>query len=237
MLFPVGINAKVKKQTTRKPATTSRAHHDGSKKQAAPSEKSLCPDENHPHMIDLGLPSGTKWACCNVGAKSPTDYGDHFAWGETETKSDYSWGTYKWSNDYYELTKYCTDIDLGFVDNKPELDLDDDAAYVNWGSGWRMPSREQLEELHANCTSKWTKINGVRGYLLKSKRNGASLFLPAAGVRPGSSLEYAGSVGDYWSRTLETNDPQNAFSLEGLDVTSNNGDRSDGRSVRAVCVP
>ena len=131
--------------------------------------------------VDLGLPSGTLWATMNVGANRPEDYGDCFAWGETKPKQSYDWGTYKWCNGAYDKqTKYCTRSDYGKVDNKTELDLADDAAYVNWGAQWRMPSKAQQDELRAECKWQWTTRNGVNGYLVTSKRNSASVFLPAA---------------------------------------------------------
>ena len=101
----------------------------------------LCPDDNHPHMIDLGLSDGSLWACCNVGAETPEESGDYFAWGETSPKENYSWESYKWCDgSMYNLKKYNYDIGFGIVDNKLELDLEDDAAYVNWGSKWIMPN-------------------------------------------------------------------------------------------------
>ena len=103
--------------------------------------------------VDLGLPSGLKWAVCNVGADSPEGYGFYFAWGETETKSRYSWNTYKWCNgSYYTQTKYCTNSSYGTVDNKTTLDLSDDAARANWGGSWRMPTKAEQDELRNNCT-------------------------------------------------------------------------------------
>ena len=95
--------------------------------------------------VDLGLPSGTLWATCNVGASSPEEYGDYFAWGETEPKNDYNWSTYKYcKGSSTTMTKYCTSSSYGTVDNKTELEPSDDAATVNWGSNWQMPSLEQL---------------------------------------------------------------------------------------------
>ena len=195
--------------------------------------------------VDLGLPSGTLWATMNVGANSPEDYGDYFAWGETTPKSVYDWSTYKWCNGSSDtMTKYCTISSYGyngFTDNKTELDPEDDAAYVNWGPEWRMPSYDQIQELQNNCTSKWTTRNGVKGRLFTSKKNGASVFLLAAGYRWGGELYGAGSDGDYWSRTLDADYPRYAFSLYfgSGDVTwySLAWNRSLGRSVRAVRVP
>ena len=199
-------------------------------------------DDGHDY-IDLGLPSGTQWATMNVGASSPEDYGDYFAWGETAPKDVYDWSTYKWCNgDYNQLTKYCTSGDYGyngFTDEKTELDPEDDAATVAWGAEWRTPSLEQIQELRDNCTSEWTTRNGVNGRLFTSNINGASLFLPAAGWRWLSSLYYAGTWGNYWSRTLDSGGPSLAFYL---DFYSGSVDwygsyRYYGRSVRAVRVP
>ncbi|MBQ3324200.1 MAG: hypothetical protein IJG81_05090 [Muribaculaceae bacterium] len=193
--------------------------------------------------VDLGLPSGTLWATMNVGANNPEDYGDYFAWGETTPKEVYNWSTYKWCNGSSDtMTKYCTNSSYGyngFVDNKMELDIEDDAATANWGSQWRMPSREQFQELINNCTSEWTTRNGVNGRLFTSKHNGASLFLPADGSREGNELSYAGSAGGYWSRTLcHVQYSYFAEALligsEYLDLESIMQERLRGRGIRAV---
>ena len=160
-------------------------------------------DKSPAQAIDLGLPSGTLWASCNVGATKPEEYGLYFAWGETkgytsDTSDGHSfdWANYKWCNgSSSSLTKY------NRSDGKKELDLEDDAAYVNWGSNWRMPSLDQIEELIDNCNWEWTALNGVYGRKATSKKNGKSIFLPAAGGREMSSLGYAGESGLYWSRT------------------------------------
>ena len=175
----------------------------------------VTPPDNH-EWVDLGLPSGTLWATCNVGANSPEDYGDYFAWGETAPKDYYDWSTYKWCNGAYNtLTKYCANSSYGyngFTDGKTELDPEDDAAYVNWGSSWRMPTTDQRRELIDNCTSEWTTVNGVNGRLFTGP-NGNTLFLPAAGYRWYESLYRAGSYGYYWSRTLYSDDPSDAYYL------------------------
>ena len=125
--------------------------------------------------VDLGLPSGMKWASCNVGADKPEDYGNYYAWGEVLPKEDYSWITYKYANgDYNKLTKYCNDAsdgDNGFTDNKTTLDPEDDAAHVNWGGSWRMPTYAEWDELQSNCTWTWTTQNGINGYQVASKTN------------------------------------------------------------------
>ena len=156
--------------------------------------------------VDLGLPSGTLWATCNVGASKPEEYGDYFAWGETEPKNDYSWSTYKYcQGTETTMTKYCTESYYGTVDNKTELEPSDDAATANWGSGWQMPSIEQCKELYSSSytTTTWTTFNGKYGRKITSKSNGNSIFLPAAGYRFDTSLSNAGS-GYCWSRSLDT---------------------------------
>lgn len=203
--------------------------------------QSQTPDPVEGDWVDLGLPSGTIWATRNVGASAPEDYGDYFAWGESAPKSYYDWSTYKWCNDSYTMTKYCTDSSYGyngFVDNKTELDPEDDAAYVNWGPSWRMPTTEQQRELYEKCTSVWTTQNGVSGRLFTGP-NGNSLFLPAAGYRWNESLYLVGSRGDYWSRTLSSGYPGRAYGLYFYSgsVYWGSSYRSSGLTVRAVRVP
>ena len=195
--------------------------------------------ENGHEYVDLGL--SVKWATCNVGANSPEDYGDYFAWGETEPKTTYSWSTYKYCNGTYKtITKYCTKSSYGTVDNKTTLELSDDAAHVNWGGKWRMPTRAEQDELRDtnNCTWTWTTQNGVKGYKVTSKKNGNSIFLPAAGSRDDDYLFDAGSGGGYWSSSLNTSE-SNFASIVGFDSSNENlyygSNRHYGRSVRAVC--
>ncbi len=164
--------------------------------------------------VDLGLPSGTLWATCNVGASAPEEYGDYFAWGETVPKSNYNLETYKWYNSTSDkLTKYCTDDKYGTVDYKTELEPADDAATVNWGAGACMPSLEQIQELLDNCSWQWTQRNGVYGQL-GTGPNGNIIFLPAAGGRWRESLDEVGSWGYYLSRTLYPRDSYGAYNLE-----------------------
>ena len=191
--------------------------------------------------VDLGLPSGTLWATCNVGASVPEQFGDYFAWGETAPKDRYDWINYKWCNgDRYSLTKYCNDSSLGIVDNKTELDPEDDAAFVNWGPSWRTPTEDQIRELVQRCNWTWTTVNGVRGNLVTG-RNGKSIFLPAAGKIGGNSNYSAGTSGYYWSLTLDTSSGP-AFG-HGLDFTQAGhvgyfgGHRCKGCTVRPVRVP
>ena len=146
-----------------------------------------------PEAVDLGL--SVKWATFNVGATSPEDYGDYFAWGETEPKETYSWATYKWGTSS-NLTKYNT------TDGKTTLDLEDDAAKVLWGGYWRMPSKEEVDELTQQCTWIWTTHNNVNGYKVTGP-NGNSIFLPAAGYKGAGPTYPAGEDGLYWTSTLE----------------------------------
>ena len=125
-----------------------------------------CPDNNHPHMIDLGLPSGTKWACCNVGASKPEDYGGYYAWGETEEKDVYSYETYIYGyNEYIGLDISGTNYDV---------------AHVKWGVSWKMPTTEDFKELIDNCTYIWTQQDGTEGSKFTGN-NGNSIFIPDAG--------------------------------------------------------
>ena len=168
--------------------------------------------------VDLGLPSGLRWATCNVGASSPTAYGNYYAWGETTTKATYNESTYTYTG------------------NQTTLPSSADAATANWGIGWRMPTQSEMQELLDNCTYTWTTQNGVNGRLFTGP-NGNSIFLPAAGYRDVSSLYYAGSGGYYWSSSLNSSYTYRAWSLHfnsGYCFMNDYG-RCYGQSVRAVC--
>lgn len=163
------------------------------------------------NAVDLGL--SVKWACCNVGATRPEEYGGYYAWGETEEKSHYDWDTYKWCNGGYNtMTKYCTDIDYGTVDNKRVLDPADDVAHVKWGGSWRMPTFDEIDELINECNWQWTSLNGVNGYRVTGP-NGNSIFLPAAGCRYGTELNFRGAYGHYWSSSLSDYSCDVAYNL------------------------
>jgi len=197
-------------------------------------KETTCPDANHPHMIDLGI--GTMWACCNVGASSPEQYGNYYAWGETQPKSVYNWDTYRYGSDYDELTKYCTKSSYGRVDNKTVLDASDDAATANWGAPWRMPTLAECQDLVNKCSSEWTTVNGVYGRKFTGP-NGGTIFLPAAGNHWGGELLSAGSHGDYWSSALGEGDPGYAYYLSfgsGYAGWGYYNRRFGGRSVRPV---
>jgi uncharacterized protein (TIGR02145 family) len=175
----------------------------------------------------------------NVGANSPEDYGDYFAWGETTPKSTYNWSTYKWCKGSIDTqTKYCADSEYGTVDNKTILELSDDAANANWGADWRMPTKAELDELRntSYTTWTWTTLNGVKGNKVTSKVNGNSIFLPAAGYRYNSDLSNAGSNGDYWSSSLNTSNSDGAYYLNFASGSGNisSCNRYLGLSVRPV---
>ena len=149
---------------------------------------SSCPDNNHPHAVDLGLPSGTKWACCNVGERTPVGIGLFFAWGETTgyalgSGHKFNWRNYKWcvGSDRDKITKYNIDswrFDNPYYDGKTRLESVDDAAHVNWGGSWKTPNDTQMQELLDNTTHKSTIVNGVKGRLMTSTKNGKRIFLP-----------------------------------------------------------
>ena len=193
--------------------------------------------------VDLGL--SVKWASFNLGAFAPEEYGDYFAWGETEPKEDYSWSTYKWcmNGSYSQLTKYCYNSSYGyngFTDNKYTLDPEDDAAAVNWGGSWRMPTKAEQDELRSECTWTWTTLNGVKGMKVTSNKEGYTnkwIFLPAAGDRGGTSLFNAGSYGFSWSSSLHTYYPFYAYNVYfNSDIVDwgNYYGRCGGQSVRPV---
>ena len=177
--------------------------------------------------VDLGL--SVKWASVNIGANKPEEYGDYFAWGETETKSQYGYSTYKWlQGKYYTLTKYNTDYDYGnVIDNKIVLDKEDDAAVANWGGNWRMPTDAECVELCNNTI--WEEItqNGVKGMKVTSTKNGNSIFLPIAGSYTHYGFDAESYI--YWSSSLYPSNPENAYIIGGKK------DRTIGGSIRPVC--
>lgn len=194
-----------------------------------------CPDDHHPHAIDLGLPSGTKWCCCNVGASTPEGYGGYYAWGETSTKSVYHWNTYKYWNDKdgdgYVDSGECTNIGSDIAGTGY------DAATVNMGAPWRMPTTAQQQELINICSRQWTQQNGVNGTLVTGP-NGGQVFLPAAGNRWRGELNDAGSYGYYWSSSLYPNTGDYACNLYFSSYYWRwyDSGRCYGFSVRPVCV-
>lgn len=234
---------------------------------------------NGHEYVDLGLPSGLKWATCNLGAENPEDYGYYYAWGATEPQDVYDYvhcpfqtqNTESYSSQ--KFTKYLGSTSSSYKDPsatdanalKTVLDPEDDAAHVNWGGDWRMPTKEEQDELRENCYWKWVpSYNGksVNGYIVYKVKDSADkgkmtnnnnnssyspvgsysvsdphLFLPAAGYRYGSSLDYAGSYGNCWSSSLNSSDPSSACGLgfnSGVVGWRSHG-RRYGQSVRPVC--
>lgn len=169
--------------------------------------------------VDLGLPSGIKWASCNVGAEKPEDNGNYYAWGEVVPKEEYEWSTYKYGIGEQQLTKYCND-----------------AAYVNWGNGWRMPTDAEWTELRSNCS--WTAIRGV-GYQATSNINGNSIFFPAAGYIAGTRPTYSDGWCDYLSLMLDVSNPSKVIyfraNTNGGGHATSSYPRYRGMSVRPVC--
>jgi len=183
--------------------------------------------------VDLGLPSGTKWANMNVGATTPEGYGGYFAWGETEDKATYSWGTYQYSKD--GTKNDLVHIGVEIVGTKY------DAAYMKWGGNWRMPTKEQIMELLEKCSKEWATLNGIGGVLLKGP-NGKTIFLPAAGEKK-ESLSGQGTSGDYWSGSNKTTEFEDSYQLsfhhytspeESITTSCTDGGRYRGKSIRAV---
>lgn len=183
-----------------------------------------------------------------MAATKPEESGDYYAWGEVETKTDYSWSTYKWCNGSdYTLTKYCNNSDYGnegFTDTLTVLTPEDDIAHVKWGGSWRMPTKAEQDELRNNCTWTWysggnTEFNGIAGYKVTSNREGytdQSIFLPVAGCYSGTG--FGGVFGDYWSSSLNTDIPYHAYYLyfdSGVVSFYDIWNRYTGRSVRPVC--
>lgn len=203
--------------------------------------------------VDLGLPSGTMWATYNVGATKPTEQGDLFAWGETKPKENSDWSTYKYAKAIWHegknkrkleldsLTKYNSGKDYpGTIDRLSVLLPEDDAATVNWGNAWRMPTKAEQNELRKGCKWEWTKNyngSGIAGRVGTSKANGNTIFLPAAGSRIGTELDHPCCLGTYWSSSLYEYSSDSAYCLDFTALLGINGathHRSDSQSVRAV---
>ena len=204
------------------------------------ADRTLVANFNLDHTyVDLGLPSGLLWATCNVGADIPEEYGDYFAWGETQPKDNFSWTNYQYCmGSFNTLTKYCNNPDIGyngFTDDLTTLLPEDDAATANWGDEWRMPTEGEWQELYENTTVTWTTRNGVRGRLFTAS-NGNSIFMPAAGYCNESAPEAAGIIGDYWTSSLDTDYPSGALSFffNSSNYYISFCNRLYGRNVRAV---
>ena len=178
------------------------------------------------HAVDLGL--SVKWACCNIGANSPEEYGHYYAWGELVEQPSCEWWYYKWhDNATGGMTKYNEE------DGKKVLDPEDDAAQA-LGDGWRMPTPEEMQELKDRCKWEWVSVNGVYGY--KVSGNGNSIFLPAAGSQYVNQFTSQGNQGCYLSSTLYSGDCGIAVCL-GFNQKHRytiNSERCDGHTIRPV---
>lgn len=187
-------------------------------------------------FVDLGLPSGTLWATCNLGADNPEDSGVYFDWGGTLPHEHYTYGYEPFFDENHFITKYCNDPDYGsqgYVDNLTVLLPEDDAATANWGADWRMPTKEEWDELLAHTTHYQTTRNGVSGLLFTSIDGHTSLFLPAAGCL----MPYFSGVGSYWrywSSSLDTTDPRYACLFDGVYGANGGASRCIGTPIRAV---
>lgn len=203
-------------------------------------------------VVDLGFPTKKLWAVCNIGADSPEKFGSFFSWGETETKSIYSWDSYKWVNngEFTDFNKYCTLKNSGggtFKDDKTVLDKEDDAAKQIMGENWSVPTREDFNELVYRCNIRRCKLNGVWGFLFTSKEKGYeknSIFIPLSGRMDSkndvSQHLFKGEYGFYWCNTI-TNDTRTAYVFwmetrnnENNAVSSTSLDRYIGLNIRPI---
>lgn len=189
-----------------------------------------CPDDNHPHKIDLGLPTGTKWSCCNVGANSPDECGGYFVWGETSEKQVYNWTTYLYGHFDSEANHYVGDNIGSSICN-----TDYDVAHVLWGDTWRMPSDTDVTEFLQNCSYEWTMMNGFQGGKYTGP-NGNSIFIPAVGYKEETSFHYYKTGSFCWIGRADSSDPNSAY-LFGNDKYNCGWliyQRDNGLSVRPV---
>ena len=186
-----------------------------------------CPDGNHPHLIDLGLPSGTKWSCCNVGSNMPEGYGWYYAWGETNSKTTYNWSTYKYCSGTIGT---CSDLGTSISGTKY------DVAYSKWNGTRQMPTKTQCDELVNNCSREWTTLNGINGCKFTSKINGKSIFLPVAGYISNTEYIDKGSYGYYWTGTKYADNSNCAYSfgISRTKASTGYAYRYEGRPIRPI---
>lgn len=201
----------------------------------APSDYLIEPNDiDSFEYVDMGL--SVRWGTCNVGAATPEEYGYYFAWGEVETKDYYQLNNYRWASSVSGMIlKYCTNSFLGNVDNKTQLEPEDDAAHVICEDMWRIPTEYEFNELIDNCSIAWTSSNGVYGLEFVSNKNGNSIFIPAAGYYYDVEKD-ASSFGYYWTSSLDINDStkakQFAFNEDGHILSSST--RYFGQTIRPV---
>jgi len=213
------------------------SNHKSKESKDAPLSGSISSTINGHEWIDLGLPSGIKWATCNVGASDPEDYGDYFAWGETSSKDVYTWASYK-----FNLSSEENIITLNkYWDENNRLDLEDDAAWANWGNGWRIPTLEEVNELIDECSWSLSSLNGVNGSIVVGP-NGNSIFLPSAGLQVTglhgySPPDYKEKAGYYYTSTLGSTYMSAyylVFNSNSRKVEVQDTDRYAGMSIRPV---
>ncbi len=201
------------------------------------------------NAVDLGL--SVKWATCNLGASSPEESGSFYAWGETKAKDKFTWSNYKWTYEEKSTygdpillrSKYNSNSNLGKVDKKTKLDTDDDAARSKLGGKWRMPTKAELQELIDKCDMTWTTKNGVKGMEIKSKSNGNSIFIPAAGLYgpvgntnpTGGDKSEVGKSCYVWSSQCGTDGQVMALCLKSNYKGILNAGRDQGLTIRPVC--
>lgn len=182
-------------------------------------------------FVDLGLPSGTKWSTCNIGAQKPSEYGDYFAWGELKPKSNYDW-----ANCFDCIDDYGGNWKVYNSDGRKQITPKSghDTARENWKGTWRMPTMQEMEELIKNCKWTWATNNGHIGYSVKGV-NGHTIFFPAANYRMGTS-SFDGVCGVYWSNTLDHLGSSDAMSLLFGDsgAYTFSEPRKNGLSIRPV---
>lgn len=201
--------------------------------------------------LDLG--TGILWATTNIGAENPQDYGTYFSWGEVAKKETYTWANYKWSDgfvpqttkDYEELkmTKYCLFKVYGTKDDKKVLEPADDAAAQIWKNGWRMPTKAEVEDLLAKCEWEWSRVDGLYGYKISSKKTGKSIFLPAAGMIAADGSHNSAFMCNYWTSSLhDQNEQYYAYSFVYLNDDKDENSRYIshtyrylGMTIRPVC--
>ena len=212
----------------------------GCKKDVNPNDPNNGNESNdNLEYVDLGLPSGTLWANCNIGATIPEGYGNYYSWAEIEKKEMYKWDTYKYCNESAnQLTKYCNDPEFGnegYIDNLTILESGDNAAIALVGNEWCMPTKEQWDELLQNTTYTWTTQNDVNGYLFTAN-NGNTMFLPASDRIRGEEVLDLGNQGYYWSNMLDNENPRNAYTIvfSSEDIKTSSSIRYLGIPVRPV---
>lgn len=207
-----------RQEAARQEAARQAAAPQEAERQAAEAARSTTGKINGHEWVDLGL--SVKWATCNVGASSPSEYGNYYAWGETRPKSEYT-----------EDNCFMYGVNMGDISG----DVRYDAARANWGGSWRLPTKAEMEELIEKCSWTLASLDGQIGYKVTGP-NGSSIFLHAAGLCDDSVLYFAGMFGNYWSSTNSESDVKNAycFDFDGARHECVLASRDTGMSIRPV---